>query len=324
MSNKSAYKYPKLIATSVIRSVKENESHGGVYLIDTETGETRQVIDWNDCNIDWKGRGGDRGLRGIAFYENKIYIAASDEIFVLDKDFNRIKSYKNKYLKHCHEIFINKNKLYLTSTGYDSILEFNLDKGEFIKGYYIKQKKDSLDLKVFNPEQNNGPEQKDTLHINNVGYFNGKIYFSGTCLDKIYFIHKFLGFKSAKPYMDIPLSTHNTQPYNDGIIYNDTAGKRIIYKNSKIIDEFHIIEYEKEKMLNTDLPEDHAVQAFGRGLCFKDDLIFGGSSPATISVYKQGKPNPIKTINLTMDIRNSIHGLEIWPFETFKINEVNQ
>jgi len=33
-------------------------------------------------DIDWVGRGADRGLRGIVFYDGNIYIAASDEIFI--------------------------------------------------------------------------------------------------------------------------------------------------------------------------------------------------------------------------------------------------
>ena len=64
-----------------------------------------------------------------------------------------------------------------------------------------------------------------------------------------------------------------------------------------------------------DLPKDHARQAFGRGLCVaNNNLIIGGSSPATISVYQLGQPVALKTVNLTMDVRNSIHGLEIYPF----------
>ena len=69
---------PTLIATSVVRGSQQGESHGGVYLIDTRSGEIRQTIDWNTSDIDFTGRGWDRGLRGIAFHKNEVYIAASD------------------------------------------------------------------------------------------------------------------------------------------------------------------------------------------------------------------------------------------------------
>jgi hypothetical protein len=45
-----------------------------------------------------------------------------------------------------------------------------------------------------------------------------------------------------------------------------------------------------------------------------DGLIAGGSSPATVSVYDLDNAKTLKAINLTMDVRNTIHGLEVWPF----------
>ena len=55
-----------LIATSVVRGSNQGESHGGIYLINTDTDEILQPVDWNRMDIDWQGRGWDRGLRGIA------------------------------------------------------------------------------------------------------------------------------------------------------------------------------------------------------------------------------------------------------------------
>ena len=50
-----------------MRGSHKGESHGGVYLIDLQSREVVQTIDWNTVDIDWQGRGWDRGLRGIAF-----------------------------------------------------------------------------------------------------------------------------------------------------------------------------------------------------------------------------------------------------------------
>ena len=57
---------PKLIATSVVRGSRQGESHGGVFTVDFERQEGEQHVDWNTADIDWEGRGADRGLRGIA------------------------------------------------------------------------------------------------------------------------------------------------------------------------------------------------------------------------------------------------------------------
>ena len=96
----------KLVTTSVVRGSHQGESHGGVYLIDLDNREVRQTIDWNKADIDWQGRGSDRGLRGIAFDGETIYIAASDELFAYTPQFQLIGSWRNPYLKHCHEISV--------------------------------------------------------------------------------------------------------------------------------------------------------------------------------------------------------------------------
>ncbi len=73
--------------------------------------------------------------------------------------------------------------------------------------------------------------------------------------------------------------------------------------------------YDERELLNAHLPQDHARQAFGRGLCvLGEGLVAGGSSPATVSVYDLSTSRILKSINLTMDVRNTIHGLEVWPF----------
>lgn len=150
ISSKEPIIFPKVLCTSVIRSTYKGESHGGVYLVDLNSNEVTQMLDWNDGSINWQGRGGDRGLRGIAFYKNKLYLAASDEIFIFDKGFVKLNSFKNKYLKSCHEIFIYENYLYLASTGSNSILKFDLKSNSFVKGYHIKSKKMLINLVDFN------------------------------------------------------------------------------------------------------------------------------------------------------------------------------
>ena len=85
-------KLPKLVATSVVRGSEKGQSHGGVYTIDFDSQSVEQHIDWNDGDIDFSGRGWDRGLRGIEFFENKIWIAASDELFCYSKEFELLLS----------------------------------------------------------------------------------------------------------------------------------------------------------------------------------------------------------------------------------------
>jgi hypothetical protein len=87
-------------------------------------------------------------------------------------------------------------------------------------------------------------------------------------------------------------------------------------RNGDIIESFSIEKYPADQLQMADLPTDHARQAFGRGLAmFEDRFIIAGSSPATLSVYELGSTRRVKRISLTMDVRNSIHGLALWPSE---------
>ena len=67
-------------------------------------------------------------------------------------------------------------------------------------------------------------------------------------------------------------------------------------------------------LLRHGLSNDHARPGFARGLIARgEDLIIAGSSPATIAAYRPGSSRPITSVTITLDVRNAIHGLEMWP-----------
>ena len=323
-------KLPRVIATSVVRSAHQGESHGGVYLIDLNSGQYNQVIDWNDDSINWEGRGGDRGLRGIAFHNNRVFLAASDEIFVYDTAFNRLNSYRNQYLQRCHEISCHENTLYLTSTDLNSVLEFDLTTNVFARGYTISRDKKvmlslfrriansasaAFQITFFDPNNTNGPRvgpDSGSLHINNVSQHDDLITISGTAIESLLELKQ----KTLLEYAPLPRRTHNAAIYKDGIIYNDTGSNRLVIadRKNRIKQSFDVPKYEPSTLSNAHLPDDHARQGFARGLClYGDDVVIGGSSPSTVSAYSLATGRRISSINISKDIRNCIHGLEVWP-----------
>lgn len=327
---------PKVIASTVVRSAHQGESHGGVYLIDLETGSVEQTIDYGDSSISWEGRGGLRGLRGIAFYGGQIYLAASDEVFVYSKDFRLVGSIQNEYLEHCHETYLAGDTLFITSTGRDSVLEYDLRARRFLKGYHIRFKgitrrrnmlgfwlnrvvdRETIEfgpmpqLRVFDPNSDEGPAASNTCHINNVFYDNGVVFVSGTRCRHLLAING----QNLSSHACLPFRTHNARPFRAGVLMNDTRHDRVSYLDGGGREiSFPIKRYDERELLNSHLPQDNARQAFGRGLCvLGGGLIVGGSSPATISVYDLDNSRVLETVNLTMDVRNTIHGLEVWPF----------
>ena len=302
-----------LIATSVVRGSQQGESHGGVYLIDVDGERVRRMIDWNTANIDWQGRGWDRGLRGIAFDGERVFIAASDELFAYTPDFELIDSWRNPYLKHCHEIVVYERRLFVTSTGFDAVLGFDLDNNRFSWGLHIMKDVRGLRAMPFSPNAKRGPAPANQFHINSVHCNARAMFVSGLRTDGL---HAYTG-KHIRQVATLPAGTHNARPHLDGVLFNDTEKNVVRFvpqSGSQKI--FNVPFYNPELLTHTDLDDSRvARQAFGRGLCtITDNLVAAGSSPSTVTLYDLKKMQTTLSINLSMDIRNAVHGLEVWPF----------
>lgn len=311
---------PTLLATSVVRGAEQGDSHGGIYLVDFREQDVRQVVDWNTSEIDFQGRGWDRGLRGIAFFAGEIYIAASDELFVYDQNFRIKRSFRSTYLKHCHEIFQLNNHLYLTSTGHDSILAFDLEKQKFFWAIHIALDGDEIKGTAYDPQGingpggANGPPAQNLLHINNVHADKRGIFVSGMRTGSL--LH--VGNKNVVTKVaDMPMGTHNARPFRDGVLFNDTASDLVRFAGADGTQiAFPVPRYEPSQLEHAELGDEQvARQGFGRGLCVvNEQIIAAGSSPSTVTLYDLASRSEITRVNFSMDIRNAIHGLEVWPF----------
>jgi hypothetical protein len=313
----------RVLATSVVRSTHKGQSHGGVFLVDLERESFDLVVDWDRVDIDWTGRGLDRGLRGIAFHGGLTYIAASEEILVLDHEFRIVNRFANPYLRHCHEIDLCGDTLWLTSTGFDSLLAFDLRRGAFTDGLCFRP--NVLDrwlcrrfpilvpMRRFDPNRQVGPGPGDTLHLNMVFSCGGSIYCSGTGFRSMMRIEG----DAVRLHAKIPRHTHNVQLFAGGVLMNHTSSNlvRLARTDGTTLEEWPVPHYDPATLSHRDLPEDHARQGFGRGLCTTEDgQIVVGSSPATVSLFERGRETPVRRVTLTRDVRNAIHGLEIYPF----------
>jgi hypothetical protein len=306
----------KLVTTSVVRGSNQGESHGGVYLIDLDNQAVRQVIDWNTTDIDWQGRGWDRGLRGIAFDRDTVYIAASDELFAYTPDFERVGSWRNRYLKHCHEIAVHERTLFLSSTGFDSVLGFDLDKKEFSWAMHVATDNFRFRGSRYDPLSDNGPLMLNKLHINNVVCNAHGMYIGGLRTGGM------LHFNGKGLHMsaELPPGSHNARPFRDGVLFNDSESDALRYAGRDEGEEdraMRVPKYPLEALTHRDPANGHlARQGFARGLCVvSDSVVAGGSSPSTVTLYDLAANKRLLSVNLTMDVRNAIHGLEVWPYD---------
>jgi hypothetical protein len=305
----------KLVGSSVVRGSQQGESHGGVYLIDLDKQQVEQKIDWNTVDIDWQGRGWDRGLRGIAFDGERIYIAASDELFAYTPDFKLIGSWRNPWLKHCHEIAVFGRTLFLTSTGFDSILGFDLDKEVFNWAMVLRVDEFRIKCARFDPQADDGPLMLNKLHINNIVCNQHGMYISGLRTGGM------LHFNGSKVNMavELPPGTHNARPFRNGVLFNDSEADVLRYTGRGEGEEDRAMQvpvYSPEQLQRTADDDDRVARpGFARGLCvLNETMVAGGSSPSTVTLYDLAANEQRLSVNLSLDVRNAIHGLEIWPY----------
>lgn len=302
-----------LIATSVVRGSNKGESHGGVFLINLDTDQVLRPVDWDSINIDWRYRGWDRGLRGIAFHDGRVYIAASDELFVFDQSFKIIASFRNRYLKHCHEVCMHGRHLFLTSTGYDSVLGFNLETEVFDWALKIGTDGMAFGAWPFDPNDDKGPLMINKLHLNNVHCSSDGMYISGLHTGALL---RFSG-KAIGVMATLPEGVHNARPFRDGMLFNDTQSDAVRFESPTAHQAFRVPRFSPQELTHTDLADSLVARpGFARGLCvISDQRIAAGSSPSTITIYDLELGQPDKVFNLSHDVRNAIHGIKIWPYE---------
>jgi hypothetical protein len=252
-------------------------------------------------------------LRGIEFDGETVYIAASDELFAYTPDFRLLGSWRNRYLRHCHEIRRHERTLFLTSTGFDSILGFDLDAKCFSWGLQVAAVGDGFAGRPFDPEFETGPPSGNVLHLNNVYCEPGGMHISGLRTSGVLLFNG----RELKRWVALPVGVHNAQPFRDGVLFNDTESDVVRFvSRAGAARTFPVPSYPAETLTHVD-PQDSRVarQAFGRGLCVIDDQhIAAGSSPSTITLYDLRPGSPARKATLTRDVRNAIHGLEVWPF----------
>jgi hypothetical protein len=296
-----------------VRGSRQGESHGGVYLVDFEQDRAAQMLDWNTMDIDWQGRGWDRGLRGIEFDGETVYVAASDELFAYTPDFRKIGSWRCPYLRHCHEIARFDRTLFLTSTGFDSILGFDLDRKEFSWGLHITASGPGFVGRIFDPAFPGGPAPSNHLHLNNVHCAAGGMHISGLRTGGVLVFNG----REVHAWVRLPAGVHNARPFRNGVLFNDTQADVVRFVAREGEERvLPVPRFPDERLTNVSAEDSRlARQAFARGLCVIDeDTIACGSSPSTITVHDLKPGGKARSATLTYDVRNAIHGLEVWPF----------
>ena len=300
-----------LIATSVMRGGNRGESHGGVYLINLGSGRVLKPLDSNTFDVDREGQGRERGLRGVVCHQDRIYIATSEELLVFDQAFNAVASFRNAYLENCQEICVFERHLFVASAGYDAILGFNLEKESFDWALRIVTDGRVFGARRFDPNGDEGPLLVNKLQLNNVHCEKGGMYVSGKRTGALLrFGGERVGVRAT-----LPDGVHNARPYRDGVLFNDTEAGAVRFESPTSRKAFPVPRFPSHRLAHASAGDPGARGGFGRGLCvISDNEVAAGSAPSTISIYDFDEGKAVKAVNLSLDARNAIHGIELWPY----------
>jgi hypothetical protein len=301
-----------LIATSVLRGSAAGQSHGAVHLVDMQVGRVAQVVDWKATGVDWTVPGGGRGLRGVAFDGERVFIASADTLFAFTPEFELLHSFRSPFLDNCHEIFSFERRLYLTSTAFDSVLGFDLDKNCFDWGLHVVEAGNGLHGTPFDPRSMQGPSRGQELGLNSLWCDPRGMFISGSRSSGLMFFDA----RRIDRLVTLPHGVQNARPWRDGVLFNDTSAGVARFMTPASNQVFQLPNYPDSVLSDIDEREGKSSrQGFTRGLCVLDDSVFAvGSSPATITLHDLDTMKTIKSINFSADPRHSIQSLAIWPY----------
>jgi len=277
-----------------------------------EIGRVAHVVDWKAPGVDWSVPGGGRGLRGIAFDGERVFVAGSDALFAFSPSFELLAVFRSPFLAQCHDIACFDRKLYLTSTGFDSIIGFDLDDNRFGWGLHITDGSGGLQGTPFDPASTVGPMPANELGLNSLWCDSRGMFISGSrSMGLLHF-----DARRIVRLVSLPRDVQNARPWRDGVLFNDTQSNVVRFITPGDNRVFQVPKYPEN---GTDPgPAGNRAAArtgFARGLCVLDESIFAsGSSPASITLHNLDTMKTTRSINFSTDIRQSIQSLAVWPF----------
>ncbi len=295
----------KIALTTVVRAAKAGDAHGGFYVIDYPS---KEVVFHNTCAEDFAGdneRGGERGLRGIAVVDDRIYVAGSSSISILEADtLKRIASRHDRtYLDSIHEICYHDDHLWVTSTGSDCIVKLDQYLNVVECWHIIGVQHDSHHTVANKVKVDSITGLEDKIHVNSISAHNGRIVFAGS-LTPLY------DFETLEEVQDLALGgfTHNFEEYPDLVLANKTYVEKL-----EVVTGYDRVFYAVPKYMGKieDVNDEIAKPNWIRGMARKDNLVFLGSSPARILVFDLDKRSFIDEIKLSSDPRCCVHGIDV-------------
>jgi hypothetical protein len=263
------------------------------------------LLDWNAPGIDRNDLDGGRGLRGLAFDKDRVYVTAGNSLLEFTPAFELCEVYRSPYLSQASGLACFDRRLYVTSKAYNSILGFDLDDKRFGWGLHIGEVSGGLQGMPFDPQSTMGPPPGDELGLNSIWCDPRGVFISGTGTEGL------LHFDGShiNRLVSLPRGVENARPWRDGVLFTDSEAKVARFITPQGNSVFQLPRYPDGELL-----ESPVQQGFARGLCVIDDSVFAvGSSPASVTLHNLDTMKTTRNINFSLDPGHTIHSLALWP-----------
>jgi hypothetical protein len=301
-----------IAATTVIRGAQPGSGHGGVYLVDVENQRGAHLLQWTRPSIDWSGAGAGRGLRGLAFGADRVYIAGASELFSFAPDFALLEAHTSPYLGHAQAVACFEGRVYVVSAAYDAVLALDLQSGRFDWGLQIVDVDSGLRGIPFDPQGALGPPPSDELRLNSLHCDPRGLFIGGA---RTMGLLHFDGKRIVR-LVTLPAGVHDARPWRGGVLFNDTEADAVRFLTPDANCVFPVPRY-PENALEPGSYADSAVarQGFARGLCVLGEGVFAsGSAPLTVTLHDLDTMKTTLRVNLSNDPQHAVHSLAVWPF----------
>jgi len=171
----------RILATVVLRTSKPQEAHGFLVAIDWATRRVVRTIAAPALysELGYRNRGGRRGFRGLARHRGKVWLAASDAIYLLDPaEMAIVGMVSHRYMGSIHDLFGEDDGVWVTCTGADGI--FKIGEGQDVIDERWAKGPPTHDLRI------HFDDALDTLHVNSIYRYRGELYFYAAFTGEVY------------------------------------------------------------------------------------------------------------------------------------------
>ncbi|MDZ4730424.1 MAG: hypothetical protein SH820_10840 [Xanthomonadales bacterium] len=281
-------------------------------MLDIEGQAGAQVLSWSYSAISWDGSGGARGLRGIGFAKDQVFIAAHDELMVFSPEFELVAKHRSPYLGGAQGLTVFENRVYVISSAFDAVLAFDLELGQFVWGLQLSNDDAGVRATPFDPLGTLGPSPRNRLQLQSVCANAKGLFLSGPAT--LGLLH-FDGKRIAQ-LVSLPEGARDARPWRDGVLFNDTSADAVRFLTPEHNRVFALLPYPEKDLEPADSADPAQGRAgFARGLCVIDNERFvSGSSPLTVTLHNIETMQTVQRFNLDMDVRHCVHSLALWPY----------